>query len=99
MNKFYICLKDLVLNWFAPWIQERVLRCHQVIQEMTLMKNRTYSDNNSPSVSTVTKSPIGVLDAGVASYESDDTTAGSHADCHHSSPATKRRKLNRPSTS
>ncbi|CAL9190133.1 unnamed protein product [Musa hybrid cultivar] len=78
---------------------ERVLRCHQVIQEMTLMKNRTYSDNNSPSVSTVTKSPIGVLDAGVASYESDDTTAGSHADCHHSSPATKRRKLNRPSTS
>ncbi|CAL9118578.1 unnamed protein product [Musa textilis] len=79
--------------------KERVLSCHQVIQEMTLMKNRTYSNKNSPSVSTVPKSPIGVLDAGVASYESDDTTAGSHANCHHSSPATKRRKLNRPSTS
>ncbi|RWW38715.1 hypothetical protein BHE74_00056036, partial [Ensete ventricosum] len=91
IDKFLTCLSHVD--------KERVLRCHQAIQEMSLMKNGTYSNNNSPSVSTVPKSPIGVLDARVASYESDDTTAGSHTNCHHSSPATKRRKLNKPSTS
>ncbi|CAL9115813.1 unnamed protein product [Musa acuminata var. zebrina] len=77
---------------------ERVLRCNEVIQEMTLMKNRRYKKGGS-SVSTAPKSPIGVLDAACVSYESDDITVGSHANCHPSSPAAKRRKLNRSSSS
>ncbi|XP_064941612.1 cyclin-D4-1-like [Musa acuminata AAA Group] len=76
--------------------KERVLRCHEVIQEMALMKNGTYA---STSVSAVPKSPIGVLDAACLSYKSDDTAVGSHANCDHSSPAAKRRKPNRASTS
>lgn len=69
-----------------------------MIQEMTLMKNRRYKKGGS-SVSTAPKSPIGVLDAACVSYESDDITVGSHANCHPSSPAAKRRKLNRSSSS
>ncbi|RWW21206.1 hypothetical protein GW17_00014648 [Ensete ventricosum] len=77
--------------------KERVLRCHEVIREMALMKNRAYA---STSVSTVPKSPIGVLDAACLSSKSDDTAVGSHANCDHSSsPSAKRRKLNRASTS
>ncbi|URE46005.1 cell division [Musa troglodytarum] len=76
--------------------KERVLRCHEVIQEMALMKSRTHA---STSISTVPKSPIGVLDAACLSYKSDDTAVGSHANCDHSSPAAKRRKPNRASTS
>ncbi|XP_018677720.2 cyclin-D4-1 [Musa acuminata AAA Group] len=79
--------------------KERVLKCHRVIQEMTSMKNRT-NRNTSPSISAVPKSPIGVLDAACLSDESDDVAVESHGNCLlHSSPAAKKRKLNRPSTS
>ncbi|CAL9067675.1 cyclin-D4-1-like isoform X2 [Musa acuminata AAA Group] len=79
--------------------KERVLKCHRVIQEMTSMKNRT-NRNTSPSISAVPKSPIGVLDAACLSDESDDLAVESHGNCLlHSSPAAKKRKLNRPSTS
>ncbi|URD85492.1 cell division [Musa troglodytarum] len=52
-------------------------------------------------VSAVPKSPVGVLDAACLSDESDDLAAvESHGSCLlRSSPAAKKRKLNRPSTS
>ncbi|CAL9114214.1 unnamed protein product [Musa textilis] len=78
---------------------ERVLRCNEVIQEMTFMKNRRCKKGCS-SVSTAPKSPIGVLDAACVSYESDDITVGSHANCHpSSSPGAKRTKPNGSSSS
>ncbi|CAL9082034.1 unnamed protein product [Musa textilis] len=80
--------------------KERVLKCHRVMQEMTPMKNRTHR-NTGPSISAVPKSPVGVLDAACLSDESDDLAAvESHGSCLlRSSPAAKKRKLNRPSTS
>ncbi|RWW61516.1 hypothetical protein BHE74_00031423 [Ensete ventricosum] len=79
--------------------KERVWKCHRVIQEMTLMNHRT-DRNTSPSISTVPKSPIGVLDAACSSDESDDLAVESHGNrLLHSSPAAKKRKLNRPSSS
>ncbi|KAG6499561.1 cyclin-D2-2-like [Zingiber officinale] len=73
--------------------KERVLRCCEVIQGMTLMKNGA-CNNISPSVTNVPKSPIGVLDVACVSYKSDDTntTSGSHVDCHTASPAAKKKK-------
>ncbi|XP_072991779.1 cyclin-D2-2-like [Typha latifolia] len=76
----------------------RVLRCYEVVQEMTLVKKRS-NNNANPSVPSVPQSPIGVLDAACLSYRSDDITVGSHANSHQTSPATKRRKLSRPSIS
>ncbi|WOK97654.1 cyclin-D4-1-like [Canna indica] len=74
--------------------KERVLRCHEVIQEMTLMKKKAHKQT-SPSVSAVSKSPNGILDAACMSSETDGATVGSHAYWHASSPAAKKRKLNR----
>ncbi|RRT79290.1 hypothetical protein B296_00000843 [Ensete ventricosum] len=74
--------------------KEEVLRCYQVIKDMELRRNRELK-NDSISLSSVPKSPIGVLDAASLSYKSDERTAESHATCHHSS-ANKRRKISRP---
>ncbi|KAG1342294.1 cyclin-D3-1 [Cocos nucifera] len=78
--------------------KERVLRCYEVIQEIILMRNSALK-NASPSVSSVPQSPTAVLDAACLSYKSDDVTVGSHATCHHASPAGKRRKISRSSIS
>ncbi|URE06778.1 Cyclin, C-terminal domain [Musa troglodytarum] len=74
--------------------KEEVLRCYQVIKEMDLRRNRELK-NDSISLSSVPKSPIGVLGAACLSYKSDERTAEPHATCHHSS-ASKRRKISRP---
>jgi len=71
------------------------VRCYEVIQEVILMGGGPVK-NASPSV-TVPQSPNGVLDAACLSYKSDEVTVGSHANSHHSSPASKRRKTCRPS--
>ncbi|XP_074573021.1 cyclin-D3-1-like [Curcuma longa] len=76
--------------------KERVLRCQELmVQEMALLQHRPHK-NNSAVISSVIRSPIGVLDV---SYKSDDTAVGSDAICHHSSPTAKKRKPNSPSGS
>ncbi|KAH7524309.1 cyclin-D4-2 [Ziziphus jujuba] len=72
--------------------KERVLKCIQLIHDLSLINN-----GSSGSIQSVPKSPIGVLDAACLSYKSDDTTVGSCANSSsHTSTVTKRRKLNRP---
>ncbi|KAG1366582.1 cyclin-D3-1 [Cocos nucifera] len=72
--------------------KERVLGCHEVIQENMLMRDRPLK-NASPRVSSVPRSPVAVLDAACLSYKSDDITVGSQSTCHHPSPGSKRRKI------
>lgn len=73
-----------------------MLRCYEVIQEMTLMRKRERNESNHSSAS-VPQSPIGVLDAASLSYRSDDnTTVGSQPDSQNSSPSAKKRKLAQP---
>ncbi|MBA0566050.1 hypothetical protein Golob_010900, partial [Gossypium lobatum] len=80
--------------------KERVMKCVEVINDMSLVGGSIKVGNNA-TVPSVPQSPIGVLDAACFSYKSDDTTVGSFANSSsqtHTSPSrsTKRRKLNRP---
>ncbi|XP_058087984.1 cyclin-D2-2-like isoform X1 [Magnolia sinica] len=74
--------------------KERVLKCFELIQEIALISKPVKCV--SRPVSSVPQSPIGVLDAACLSYKSDEITVGSCANSH-TSPASKRRKLNRSS--
>lgn len=75
------------------------MRCYEVIQEVILMRSGA-AKSVSPSFTSVPPSPNGVLDAACMSFKSEDNmTVGSHANSHHSSPASKRRKISRPSVS
>ncbi|EHA8588067.1 Cyclin-D3-1 [Cocos nucifera] len=78
--------------------KERVLRCYEVIQKMTLMEKES-GQSGSLSVSSTPHSPIGVLDAASLNYKRDDITVGSAANSNESAPAAKKRKLSRPSIS
>ncbi|GFY94065.1 similar to CYCLIN D4;1 [Actinidia rufa] len=71
----------------------RVLKCVDLIQDLELVSGTS----NVTSFSSVPQSPIGVLDAACLSYKSDELTVGSCANSSHSSPDTKRRKLDTPS--
>ncbi|KAG1334623.1 Cyclin-D4-1 [Cocos nucifera] len=65
--------------------KERVLRCYEEIQAMTLVGMES-SKSAGPKVSTIPHSLIGVLDVAFLSYKSDDITVGSHANSQiHSS--------------
>ncbi|WOL01119.1 hypothetical protein Cni_G09833 [Canna indica] len=100
LNETKFLYTEKSLDFFIHVKKERVLRCHKVIQEMTLMEKKAYNKNSNPSIPAVPKSPIGVLDSACLSSESGDITAESHGiSYHHLSPAAKRRKLNRLSTS
>nr|CAB3451152.1 unnamed protein product [Digitaria exilis] len=75
--------------------KERVLRCHEMIQEKIAMGSIVLKSAGS-SISSVPQSPIGVLDAAAClSQQSDDATAGSPATCYHSSSTSKRRRITR----
>nr|CAB3448041.1 unnamed protein product [Digitaria exilis] len=75
--------------------KERVLRCHEMIQEKIAMGSIVLKSAGS-SISSVPQSPIGVLDAATClSQQSDDATAGSPATCCHSSSTSKRRRITR----
>ncbi|KAA8538160.1 hypothetical protein F0562_027768 [Nyssa sinensis] len=77
--------------------KERVIKCVAMIQMSSLISGSGNGKCPSGSVaSSVPQSPIGVLDAACLSYKTDDTAVGSCANSSHNSPATKRRKLNRP---
>lgn len=75
--------------------KERVLRCHEMIQEKITMGSIILKSAGS-SISSVPQSPIGVLDAAAClSQQSDDATVGSPATCYHSSSTSKRRRITR----
>ncbi|GFS39561.1 cyclin d4;2 [Actinidia rufa] len=71
----------------------RVLKCLELIQDLALISGTS----NVASAASVPQSPIGVLDAACLSYKTDELTVGSYANSSHSSPDTKRRKLDTPS--
>ncbi|XP_022772277.1 cyclin-D4-1-like [Durio zibethinus] len=88
---------DKAISVLTQHVQkERVLKCVELVHDLSLVggsvKERNASDPSVP------QSPIGVLDAACLSYKSDDTTVGSCANSSHThtSPNTKRRKMNRP---
>uniref|UniRef100_A0A804NXJ9 Cyclin C-terminal domain-containing protein n=1 Tax=Zea mays TaxID=4577 RepID=A0A804NXJ9_MAIZE len=75
--------------------KERVLRCHEMIQEKITAGSIVLKSAGS-SISSVPQSPIGVLDAAAClSQQSDDATVGSPAVCYHSSSTSKRRRITR----
>lgn len=75
-------------------LQEKVLRCCEVIKDMELMRSRPLRNDNI-SFSSVPPSSIGVSSAVCLSCKDDDLTVESHATSHHNSSATKRRKPSR----
>lgn len=78
-------------------LQERVLKCVEMIQDVSSYSGSVKVSNSAPLTS-VPQSPIGVLDAAAClSYKSDEQTVGSCANSSHSGPEAKRRKLNQPS--
>lgn len=75
-------------------LQERVLRCCELIQDMVMM-GVNLPKTGSPAVLYVPQSPIGVLDAAWLSYSSEDSSVGSQETSYESSPTSKRRKISR----
>lgn len=92
-------MANFLKSWFSlvcGWMQVRVLRCLELIQDLTLISETTNVASAAvPSV--VPQSPVGVLDAACFSYKIDERTVGSCLNSSHTSPDTKRRKLDRPS--
>nr|DAD46180.1 TPA_asm: hypothetical protein HUJ06_004410 [Nelumbo nucifera] len=78
--------------------KERVFKCLELIRDMSLISGFEFDKVANSSVPSVPQSPIGVLDAACLSYKSDDLIVGSGANSSHTSPDTKRRKLNNPSS-
>ncbi|XP_058772260.1 cyclin-D4-2-like [Vicia villosa] len=72
--------------------KERVLKCVELIKDLSLIK--VGASKYTPFVP---QSPIGVLDGGCMSYKSDELTNGSYQNSLHNSPNTKRRKFDGPS--
>ncbi|WJX41273.1 hypothetical protein P8452_28650 [Trifolium repens] len=98
----------MCVNWII--LQERLLKCIEKVQEMSLSSVVTGKFSSASSVPSVPQSPIGVLDTICFSQKSDDTNSqksddtnvgvgvgvgGSCSSSHISSPEAKRRKLNK----
>nr|CAD1826287.1 unnamed protein product [Ananas comosus var. bracteatus] len=94
LGETHIVEVERAMNFCTHVEKERVLRCCELIQDMMLMRDMSHKTAGS-SISSVPRSPIGVLDAACLSYRSEDATVGSHATCHESSPANKRRRISR----
>lgn len=72
-----------------PVEKDRVMKCIEMIQDLTLI---TETSSNGRTTQ-VPQSPNGVLDASCLSYKSDERTVGSCPNSSHTSPDTKRRRL------
>ncbi|XP_020082968.1 cyclin-D4-1-like [Ananas comosus] len=94
LGETHIVEVERAINFCTHVEKERVLRCCELIQDMMLRRDMSHKTAGS-SISSVPRSPIGVLDAACLSYRSEDATVGSHATCHESSPANKRRRISR----
>lgn len=91
-----------------------MVKCLELIQDssskrgMSTTTTTTTTTNATDTVTMVNStsvanglaphSPIGVLEAACLSYKSDETTVGSCPSSSHSSPVTKRRKLDKTTT-
>ncbi|XP_043713750.1 cyclin-D3-1-like [Telopea speciosissima] len=86
---------DKAVSCFIHVKKERVLKCLELIQDVSLISESCKVP--SASAPSVPQSPIGVLDAAAClSYKTDETVR-SCANASHTTPDAKRRKLNRPS--
>lgn len=87
----------LIHTFTCIFVQERVLKCLNLINDMFLTCGGGMVKDSRVSTSEP-RSPSGVLDVTCLSYKSNDTAVGSCANSSHhtSSEATKRRRLNRP---
>ncbi|KAE9466210.1 hypothetical protein C3L33_01866, partial [Rhododendron williamsianum] len=85
------------VSCFKHLEEGRVLKCVDMIQHLAFVTTTTTT--NVGIGASVPQSPIGVLDAAAClSYKSDDLTVGSCAHSSHTTPETKRRKVdNNPS--
>ncbi|KAK4417100.1 Cyclin-D4-1 [Sesamum alatum] len=86
--------------------KERVVKCIELIQELkstsgistTSTTTASNVDNSSVSSASEPQSPNGVLEAACFSYKSDEGTVESCSSSSHTSPDTKRRKLDQTAT-
>ncbi|KAK4393980.1 Cyclin-D2-1 [Sesamum angolense] len=86
--------------------KERVVKCIELIQELkstsgistTTTTTTTNVGNGSVSATSEPQSPNGVLEAACLSYKSDEGTVESCPSSSHTSPDTKRRKLDQTAT-
>ncbi|KAK1361787.1 Cyclin N-terminal domain-containing protein [Heracleum sosnowskyi] len=69
--------------------KDRVMKCIEMIQDLTLITETS----NGRTTTQVPQSPNGVLEAACLSYKSDERTVGSCPNSSHTSPDTKRRRL------
>ncbi|KAL0342975.1 UNVERIFIED_CONTAM: Cyclin-D2-1 [Sesamum angustifolium] len=87
-------------------VEERVVKCIELIQELkstsgistTTTTTTTNVGNGSVSSTSEPQSPNGVLEAACLSYKSDGGTVESCPSSSHTSPDTKRRKLDQTAT-
>ncbi|KAK3042914.1 hypothetical protein RJ639_000990 [Escallonia herrerae] len=86
---------DTAVSCFIHVGKERVVKCHELVQNLALSSRPTNVAGSSVPPP-VPQSPVGVLDAACFSYKSDERTVGSCPNSSHSSPDSKRRKLDRP---
>lgn len=68
------------------------MKCIEMIQDLTLIAE-TSNGRTIVATTQVPQSPNGVLDAACLSYKSDERTVGSCPNSSHTSPDTKRRRL------
>ncbi|KAL5078993.1 hypothetical protein RYX36_007414 [Vicia faba] len=83
---------DKAIAYFFIVDKERVLKCVELIKDLSLIKVGA-----SKYTPLVPQSPIGVLEGGCMSYKSDELTNGSYQNSLHNSLNTKRRKFDGPS--
>ncbi|KAL8133936.1 cyclin-D4-1 [Apium graveolens] len=73
--------------------KDRVMKCIEMIQDLTLIAETSNGTSIVLATTQVPQSPNGVLDAACLSYKSDERTVGSCPNSSHTSPDTKRRRL------
>ncbi|KAB2055736.1 hypothetical protein ES319_A11G057400v1 [Gossypium barbadense] len=89
------CAIDKAISSFIFVQKERVLKCVEVMKDLTFING---SAATTSATSSVPQSPIGVLDgAACLSYKSDEIKHGLFANSSHPTPDLKRRKLDKSS--
>ena len=77
------------------FLQERVLKCFELIRDLSLSSISAKMGSNSGPFAP--QSPIGVLDAACFSYKTDELTVESCPNSYNNSPNTKRSKPDKTS--
>lgn len=84
----YRMIRFLMQYKFFWILQGRVMKCLELIQDLTLVSGTVTTATTITTTASVPKSPNGVLEAACLSYKSDESIVGSQT-----SPENKRRKL------